>query len=189
MASHPYSLLWLPEVLRNAGVKVEEVKGWQYRGHGDVKDIQGVLLHHTAGSSHGNMPSLDTVVRGRSDLLGPLCNLALGRDGTYYVVAAGKAWHAGTGHFPGISNDGNSHLIGIEAENTGYLHGPRAEQPWSAPQMEAYKKGVLALLKHKNLPVKNAIGHKEWAPSRKTDPTFDMNEFRHDLTTMESSNG
>lgn len=184
MASHPYSLLWMPEVLRKSGLKVEEVSGWQYRGHGDVKNIEGVLLHHTAGSSEGNMPSLDTVTRGRSDLKGPLCNLALGRDGTYYVVAAGKAWHAGRGSYMGIDhNDGNSHLIGIEAENTGYLHGPRAE-PWPEVQMEAYKIGVQALLQYLHLPARNAIGHKEWAPDRKTDPTFDMQDFRKDIANV-----
>lgn len=181
----PYQLTWLPEVLKQAGLKVEEVPGWQWRGHGDMKYVQGVLLHHTADGKHGNMPSLDTLIRGRSDLRGPLANLGLGRDGTYYIISAGTAWHAGIGHHAGVNSPGNSHLIGIEAENTGYLHGPMAEQ-WPEVQMDAYRKGVLALLNYIKAPVKMAIGHKEWAPTRKVDPTFDMDKFRADLRDMQN---
>jgi hypothetical protein len=38
-----YSLTWLPEVLRDAGLEVLEVAGWQTRGHGDMGKVQGVL--------------------------------------------------------------------------------------------------------------------------------------------------
>lgn len=175
------ALTWLPDALRKAGLQVQEVPGWQWRGVGDMKQPMGVILHHTAGSSIGNMPSLDTIVRGRSDLHGPLAQLALGRDGTFYVVAAGRANHAGPGAYAGVSQ-GNSHFIGIEAENTGYTKGVRAE-PWPEVQLQAYKKGVAAILKYLRQPVKMAIGHKEWAlpPGRKVDPTFDMAKFREDL--------
>ena len=176
-----YSLTWVPQALRDAGLKVEEIPGWRSRGTGDMRHVQGVILHHTAGSSVGNMPSLDTIVRGRSNLRGPLSQLALGRDGTYYMVAAGRANHAGPGAFAGIS-EGNSHFIGIEAENTGYTKGPRAED-WPEKQLEAYIKGVAALLKYIKAPAKMAIGHKEWATphGRKVDPTFDMAKFRDQL--------
>jgi hypothetical protein len=189
MARSPYKLVWMPAVLRAAGLKVVEVPGWQWRGHGEMSYPQGVLLHHTAGSSVGNMPSLDQVTRGRSDLAGPLCNLALGRDGTYYVVAAGKGWHAGIGSYNGI-HDGNGRFIGIEAENTGYTRGPKAEK-WPEVQMKAYEKGVLALLNYIHAPVKMAVGHREFAlpVGRKVDPTFDMIKFRDalDRLTKESS--
>ncbi len=173
-----YSLIWIPQALREAGLKVIEVPGWQQRGIGEMLHPQGVILHHTAGSSKDNMPSLDTIVRGRSDLRGPLAQLGLGRDGTYYMVAAGRANHAGRGAWGGIS-EGNSHFIGIEAEDTGYTKGPRAEA-WSEKQLDAYVKGVAALLKYIKAPVKMAIGHKEWATphGRKVDPTFDMPTFR-----------
>jgi N-acetyl-anhydromuramyl-L-alanine amidase AmpD len=85
------------------------------------------------------MPSLDILTRGDSFLEGPRANLGLGRDGTYYAIAAGKAWHAGIGAWDGIPS-GNSNTIGIEAENTGYTKGERAES-WPPDQMEAYKKG------------------------------------------------
>lgn len=184
MTKNPYRLTWLPDVLRKAGLKVIEVPGWQWRGHGDIKQPKGVLLHHTADGLTGNYPSLHLVTTGRSDLAGPLAQLGLGRDGTYYVIAAGKAYHAGSGNWPGIgNNNGNSYLIGIEAENSGYTQGIRAEA-WSKVQMDAYKKGVLALLNYLHVPVTMAIGHKEYAPKRKIDPTFDMNKFRADLKEL-----
>src|SRR6202795_2411225 len=108
-----FSLTWLPDVLKGAGLKFALVDGWGTRGHGDVGRTLGVLCHHTAGPRHGNMPSLNTVTKGRSDLAGPLAQLGLGRDGTYYVVAAGKCNHAGAGSWMGITT-GNTSFIGIE---------------------------------------------------------------------------
>src|SRR4051812_23297953 len=113
-----FALTWLPSVLKDAGLKVATVPGWETRGHGDMGNILGVICHHTAGQRHGNMPSLDVVLNGRPDLSGPLAQLGLGRDGTYYVVAAGRCYHAGAGIWKGITN-GNTNFIGIEAENTG----------------------------------------------------------------------
>src|SRR4051794_10090300 len=106
----PFSLIWLPEVLRLAGLKVSEVPGWRDRGRGDVGRILGVICHHTGTSSRDNMPTLNTLIRGRSDLPGPLAQLGLARDGTYFVVAAGRANHAGKGNFQGVRN-GNSNFI------------------------------------------------------------------------------
>src|SRR2546421_5591871 len=111
-----FSLTWLPEVLENAGLKVAEQPGWRTRGHGDVGEIKGVICHHTAGPKNGNMPSLGIVTNGRPDLPGPLAQLCLARDGTFIVVAAGRAFHAGPGEWQGEKN-GNSNFIGIEAEN------------------------------------------------------------------------
>ena len=68
-----YSLLWLPDVLRSAGLEVEELEGWQTRGHGDVGDIRGVMCHHTCGPPHGNI-HLRILVDGRTDLVGPLAS-------------------------------------------------------------------------------------------------------------------
>ena len=129
-----YSLTWLPSVLRKAGLKVVEVKGWQTRGRGDVGKIEFVLCHHTATQQPGNNPSLWIVRDGRPDVTGPLAQLVLGRDGTYYVVAAGKANHAGKGVWNKMADVGNSKAIGIEAENNGLSqiapgavnHGPQS---------------------------------------------------------------
>jgi len=176
-----YSLTWLPEVLRAAGLKVALVDGWENRGNGDIGEIQGVICHHTAGPRTGNMPSLRTVTNGRPDLPGPLSQLGLGRDGTFYVIAGGRCSHAGKGDWQGIKA-GNSHLIGIEAENTGLSN----DFPWPQVQLDAYQRGVAAILKHIGHGAGNCCGHREYAlPSgRKTDPTFDMEFFRSVVTSI-----
>lgn len=175
-----YSLTWLPSVLEAAGLKIALTDGWESRGHGDVGNILGVICHHTAGSKSGNMPTLNLLIAGRSDLSGPLAQLGLGRDGTYYIIAAGKCYHAGTGMWNNIQN-GNTHFIGIEAENTG-----RADDPWPEVQMNAYKHGIAAILKHLGLDASACCGHLEYAlpKGRKSDPTFPMTAFREDIARI-----
>lgn len=173
-----YSLSWLADVLRAAKLKVVEEPGWQTRGHGDSGPIRGVLLHHTAGCHHEKPASLvHTLINGRPGLDGPIANLGLEEDGTYYVIAAGRAYHAGPGSHPGVTTDnGNHELVGIEAANTGV-----PGDVWEDAQMDAYRRGVAAILNHIHQPASFAIGHKEWAPKRKIDPDFDMVAFRKSL--------
>lgn len=167
-------LTWMADVLRDAGLTVREVPGWQTRGHGQMGTVLGVLAHHTAGPATGDYPSERVVVNGRTGLAGPLCNLGLTRSGVWVVVAAGQAWHAGTGSVSWCpANSGNSRLIGVEAESVG------TRDDWTAAQRVSYPRGVAALLRHLNLPAERVIGHKEWAPGRKIDPAFwDMAVFR-----------
>ena len=172
---------FLVDVLKDAGLKVKEERGWKSRGHGSMKGFHGILLHHTAGAKTGNFPSLNVVKNGRPGLGGPLANLGLARDGTWYAIASGKAWHAGRGSYDWKNDNvkiksGNDYLIGIEAENTGVSN----DHPWPEEQVNSYVKGVAALLNHLNLESDRAIGHKEWT-SRKIDPSFDMDKFRHKL--------
>jgi peptidoglycan hydrolase-like protein with peptidoglycan-binding domain len=179
-----FSLTWLPTVLLNAGLKVAEQPGWETRGRGDVGPIRGVICHHTAGAKTGVMPSLGIVTNGRSDLPGPLSQLCLGRDGTFFVVAAGRANHAGAGNWQGITT-GNSSFIGIEAENTGQIAGPNAD-PWPAIQLDAYRRGVAAILKKLKANAIMCCGHKEYAlpVGRKPDPIFDMEDFRRQVASI-----
>ena len=176
-----HSLTWLPDVLKVAGLKVSLVDGWENRGRVDVGHIFGVICHHTAGPKNGNMPSLQTLIKGRPDLPGPLAQLGLGRDGTYFVIAAGRANHAGRGSFKGVVN-GNSNFIGIEAENTGLAN----DSPWPEVQLEAYHRGVAAILKHIGRGADFCAGHKEYAlpKGRKSDTNFDMNAFRSSVTAI-----
>jgi hypothetical protein len=170
-----YSLLWLPRVLEDAGLKVATVDGWETRGRREMGAVLGIICHLTACPERkGNMPALNVLIRGRDDLPGPLAQLGLGRDGTYYVIAAGLCNHAGAGTWHGITT-GNSNFIGIEAENTG-----RADDPWPDVQMDAYQRGCAAILRHLNRGAEFCCGHKEYAlpKGRKQDPNFDMNLFR-----------
>lgn len=169
-----YSLTWLPEVLEAAGLKVAETPGWRARGRGDMPNPRGVMCHHTATTAGGNMPTLNMLINGRPDLGGPLCQLGLGRDGTFYVVAAGRANHAGKGDWRGIVT-GNSSFIGIEAENSGL-----AGDVWPQVQLDAYHRGVAAILKKLGAGAAMCCGHKEYAlpAGRKPDPSLDMGAFR-----------
>ena len=173
-----YSLTWLPEVLELAGLKVAEVPGWRTRGRAEMGTVRGVICHHTATATPGNMPTLNLLINGRSDLAGPLAQLGLGRDGTYYVVAAGRANHAGAGRWEGFVT-GNSSFIGIEAENSGV-------EAWPPVQMDAYHRGVAAILKHINAGANMCCGHKEYAlpAGRKSDPNFDMAVFRNEVAAL-----
>lgn len=175
-----YSLTWLPDVLKAWGLKVQAVDGWQTRGHGDFGTPKGVLCHHTCGPKDGDIRDLHVLIDGREDLPGPLCNLGLARSGVFWIVAAGKAWHAGKGNWLGLT-DGNSNLIGIEAENVG-----DGKDPWPDVQMDAYKRGCAALLSHMKAAPAFCAGHKEYAlpHGRKDDPTFDMVKFRADVAAL-----
>lgn len=163
--------LWLADRLRQAGLNVIEVDGWRERGAAAFNP-KGVVCHHTAGSPNGDMPSLQLLIRGRSDCPGPLCNVGLARSGTVYVIAAGRANHAGKGGWQGLS--GNSAVFGIEAENTG------KGETWPPAQFDAYVRLAAALQREAGGNVNLVCGHKEWAPDRKIDPKgIDMNDFRN----------
>jgi peptidoglycan hydrolase-like protein with peptidoglycan-binding domain len=184
-----FSLTWLPDVLRAAGLKVALETGWENRGRGDVGQILGIICHHTggAGPEKGNMPSLGTLKNGRgaspglAALPGPLAQLGLGRDGTYIVIAAGRAIHAGAGIFKGVVT-GNSSFIGIEAENTG----KPSDTPWPVVQLDAYHRGVAAILTDLGKDSTFCCGHKEYAlpKGRKDDPSLDMESFRSSVAAI-----
>lgn len=167
-------LIWLHDVLLRAGLRVAEVPGWKSRSAGPMGAVLGVMCHHTAGPLGGNMPSLETLKRGTPRVPGPLAQIGLGRDGTCYLVAAGRCNHAGVGVWNGVTA-GNAHFIGIEAENRG-----DGSEAWPALQLEAYQHAVAAILGTVNRSVAWCVGHREFAKprGRKVDPSFDMDAFR-----------
>lgn len=166
--------IWLADVLRDAGLKVNELNGWKQRGLGQMGVIRGVICHHTGSNPKGGAsPALGLIKDGRPDLPGPLSQLHLSRDGVFTVVAAGRCNHAGRGYWQG-TDAGNSSFIGIEAENNG------KDEGWPPIMMDAYARGVAAILRSVGADDVMCVGHKEWAlpRGRKVDPTFDMDEFR-----------
>jgi hypothetical protein len=108
--------LGLASRLRAAELAVKEVAGWQSRGDPTFNG-KGAVTHHTAGAATGLAPSLGICINGRAGLRGPLCNVYMDREGTVYVVASGKANHAGTGSWKGVT--GNSQMWGLEIEHPG----------------------------------------------------------------------
>jgi hypothetical protein len=161
--------------LRRAGLAVVEVDGWQTRGS-DSFSPRGGVDHHTAGSNNGNAPSLNVCTHGRSDLPGPLCNVLQGFDGTCYVIASGKANHAGDGSWKGLS--GNSSVYGFERENDGHS-APRPGQHESAARAWA---AILNGGPAGNIGAEMVCGHREWAPGRKPDfHDLDYGWFRNQI--------
>lgn len=168
-----------PAILRSYGLKVVVVPGWKTRSRPSSTgnfDPVGVLCHHTATSKSSSVSAvLSLLVRGRSDLPGPLCHFSLGRDGTVYVVAAGRANHAGEAKASGTvsAGDGNALYIGIEAMNSG------TGEPWPKVQKDAYALLCAVLCKEfTHNTVKTVRGHKETSVTGKIDPTFDTDTFR-----------
>jgi N-acetyl-anhydromuramyl-L-alanine amidase AmpD len=102
------------------------------------------------------------------------------------VIAAGRCHHAGAGVWNGVVN-GNTNFIGIEAENTGGAD----DFPWPDVQIDAYQRGVAAILKHVGLDAGACCGHREYARpfGRKSDPVFDMMAFRAAVATIMGGGG
>ena len=154
--------LWLPQVLRDAGLVVVEEPGWTTRGSA-VFAPRWQLFHHTASHAGANAPSLGIVTGGRPDLAGPLCEILVARDGTCHVVASGRANHAGAGRYPD-GTTGNSLSIGWECENSGI------GEPWPERQLDAIARGQAAVCRHLGQPASTVIYHRTYAPGRKIDP-------------------
>jgi len=164
-------MTWLADVLRAAGLTVVETAGWQTRGRDTMRPLV-VIGHHTATSastSDANVVAL--LIKGRSDLPGPLCHLGLDRQGRYHIIAAGKANHAGAGVWKEANE--SSETIGIEAFNFGNSVPFPTREPWPQVQLDAYDRGVAALLTHIGRDASYFCGHREWAqpPGRKPDPS------------------
>lgn len=183
------------QVLTAAGQTVAGDDGWRNRTHPGTFTPVGVLWHHTGGDN-----ALDVVINGRADLAGPLCNLYLDREGSWWPVAAGVAWHAGpgsqtvldelsTGQAPlgdaaarGLVDDcdtGNEHLIGIEVE---WAQG----QDWPQVQINALVAGTAALLDHLGLNANHCRHHRQWT-ARKQDMAYTGDLWAAVTATLEGS--
>lgn len=156
--------------LRAMGLKVVEIAGWQTRGSATFHP-KGSVDHHTASAKGSNAPALGICTNGRTDLPGPLCHVLIGRDNTCYVIASGRANHAGTGSEWGIT--GNSNVYGVERENTG-----TGTEPWREDQRVTAAKVHAALLQGIAPQYRRVCEHRDWAPDRKIDA---WNQTKEDL--------
>lgn len=158
--------------------------------------VNGIVIHHTAGRD-----SLSLVYNGTSSLPGPLCHVHLAKNGTFSLISAGRANHAGSfaqnahdavvnesaAHpYPDSAEpvDGNDHYYGIEIENLG---DGADVYPWV--QYVQAVRFAAALCRAHGWTANSVIGHKE-GTRRKVDPKgpveregmFNMNNFRDDVT-------
>lgn len=180
-------ILWLADALRAEGLRVVEGTGWKTRGYDTlVSPLHGACFHHTASPlSQTDAGALSVVTHGREGLPGPIANAMVGRNGTAYVVASGKANHAGYGGpwrtVP--KDDGNRHLFALEVVNNGTI------EPWSETVLSSVDRVFAAVLKRIGKDATWCVGHKEWAPTRKIDPSLSMDHYRARLKTYMESGG
>jgi len=153
---------------------VSYVNGWESRGH-TTFNPRGVVCHHDASNTRsGNNGALNIIIHGRGSIPGPLSQFQIARNGLLWVVASGRANHAGQGGYRGLS--GNASVMGIEVANNG------VGEHWRPACLDTYYRLVAALLDEMKLPTIMAPGHLEWT-SRKIDPRFsspqmNMTQFR-----------
>jgi N-acetylmuramoyl-L-alanine amidase-like protein len=156
--------------LQRYGLTVEVAAGAATRGD-TVFNPKVFVGHHTAGPRTGDRPSLAICVNGRPDLDGPLCQWFMARSGRIVIVATGRANHAGKGGWRGVT--GNSGAMGMEAEDDG-------DGTWTVAQKWAWPRAVAAGLDLMGQGPEWYCAHREWAPTRKVDPTGIASEWVRD---------
>lgn len=189
------------QALRSEGLSVTEHAGWRTHnraGHGAWGPMNGVMIHHTAGSA----PSDGQIVySGRSDLPGPCAHSYLAKSGVVTMTGNGRANHAGTGDTAVLNavinesygtappathkhdgssggSDGNSHFYGLEVSNLG-----TKADAYPAVQYAAAVKWAAAICRFHGWSAKSVIGHKEWS-DWKPDPIYSMPQFRKDVQAL-----
>lgn len=173
-----------------AGLKVQDARVPSRAG---AFTPVGIMWHYTATPPRGrNLPTLNVVRDGRSDLPGPLCHYLLGRDGTVAVITTGKANHAGAGSqrvldsvranrpppSPGGTQvGGNTWFVGVEMEAD-------ASSDYTDAQRSAGLKLAVSLSRAMDVGHNTHIGHQEWT-TRKGDPgpAWPMGPFRRQIQT------
>lgn len=152
----------LADRIRRKGVEAVEVAGWQTRSAGSFEPY-GSVNHHTAGSASGTVPSLNTCIYGRPDLPGPLCNILQSRESDgwdkAYIIAAGRANHAGSGGWRGLS--GNGSVGGLEVEHVG-----TASVSVSRLEVSARIQAALLEAPGSSRDAANCCQHFEWTPRK-----------------------
>jgi len=189
-------LLWLADVLRDAGLTVAEhigfrtadgtIGSWQTHVRpGDWTPRYGVVHATAAPRTQVDGDQVRIVRDGRSDLPGPIAVACVDRLGRWHVVGAGRCNTTLVGTSGPYEGLGNAYAIGVEACNDNGLrtatYQPPAPEPWPEVQYQAYVVGWAAICRRLGWGSSRLVGHKEHTPGHKTDPTFDMNVFRRNV--------
>jgi hypothetical protein len=179
---------------RRLGALVTFEPGWETRGNGTSADYEGCNVHHTATPSSPSrpFPTRNMLVNGRSDLPGPLCNVAepVGENDRphLHVIAAHPANHAGASGGPGtapmpVTRLFNPRSFGDEIDYGGNV-------PMTPGQRKAaliFGRGVTTVLRRSTDYIR---AHAETSVTGKWDPgyapgkTIDMATFRRDAANL-----
>ena len=120
-----------------------------------------VMIHHTAQDSLAQ-----TVKTFHNAKAGVSSHYVIGRDGKIVQMVNDlyRGHHAGAGRW-GNDTDLNSSSIGIELDNNG------TTDPWTEKQIQSLIQLLSYLKETYNIPQANFIGHMDYAPTRKNDPS------------------
>ncbi len=173
--------------LAHAEVTVRWIDGWDTRGATWPRVPVGLVDHHDASTpKSGEWGSLGAIVHGRATptrLAGPLASFQGARclDGIPKVAicAAGIGSHAGKGgpNAPVPKDGGNSWLYGDEWANNG------TTEPYSDAARYAREALAWAVLEECREP-RLLLLHRTWAPGRKTDPVYELEDHRARVTAL-----
>ena len=129
--------------------------------HYDVRKPQYVMIHHTSQASLAQ-----TVRTFQLPHTKVSSHYVIGRDGRVVQILNDylRGWHAGKGKW-GTITDMNSVSIGIELDNSG-------SEPFPESQINSLMTLLDTLKTRYQIPQKNFIGHSDFAPGRKDDPSI-----------------
>lgn len=136
-------------------------KEWIASTNFGIRKPNYVMIHHTA------QKDLDQTVKTfHNEKVGVSSHYVIGRDGKVVQMVNDyyRAHHAGLGRW-GNDTDLNSSSIGIELDNNG------VSDPWPEVQVNALVQLLSYLKETYKIPQANFIGHMDYAPTRKNDPS------------------
>jgi len=168
------------EDIRSFGLNVIEQPGWENKSD-TMLNIRGWMLHHDAMAlGLNNNPNDDFNVPTYMGTPGVLGSQIWGSTGGDVVImAAGGKGHAGVGQWRAIPRDqGNNYCAAMETDHT-------TGSGWSNPLRRAIDVVSLVVVRNHNIDVDNWMcGHREYAPTRKSDPdAFDLDDWRWRVST------
>ncbi|MGO1596499.1 MAG: N-acetylmuramoyl-L-alanine amidase [Sphingobacterium sp.] len=150
----------VPEKDQLAKIRFND-KEWIASTNFGVRKPNYVMIHHTAQQSVEQ-----TVQTFHNQKVGVSSHYVIARDGKIIQMVNDllRAHHAGLGRW-GNDTDLNSSSIGIELDNNG------TTDPWPEIQIKALIDLLDYLKETYRIPAANFIGHMDYAPSRKIDPS------------------
>lgn len=196
--SRPLTPQQMIDAIRAEGCTVREYVGWreraQWRSRERGHDVNGVVIHHTAGGlgSRSVEQYIADILVG-DPAVPDKCNAAIDPDGVVWLVASGRANHmlyysdaarsmavngtwptsGGSVHARGNRQNGNAWTYGVECIAAGVPNQKQREAAvrWAAAMCRAHGWGG-----------REVFGHGEAAYDRDfSDPGWDMSAFRADV--------
>lgn len=155
-------------------VPFQTTNDWKTRNRnhkGPWGPVNGFMWHHTGSDSKDQR---ELLIKGTSDLPGPLCHFGIAQDGIVWLIGWGRTNHAGKGDDDVLdavikevdapvdneaNTDGNTHFYGAEFWYSG-------SHPMTAAQYTSGIKLSCAVLDFHNWNENSVIGHGEWQPGK-----------------------